>query len=405
VLTILGLLLLGLLAWMLWWWLLLPAVHFVALPIVGYDLLAVPPLKFPAEDVEAFSRLPRRGEAVVLADLQTSQAIATVNNRLQGLAARHGDTLIFYLRGYGMSDDGKAWVLCSDYLRTADGGRFPLADLLGQIERCPAAKKLLILDTGELPADPRLGMIVNEFAQLLEAEVRRVNDRGLWVLVSHRPLEAPHVSETADRTAFGYFVTEGLAGAADRNGDGTVELHELVEYVRRGVAGWVERESGGAETQTPWLLHGGEGSADAPAGVTLLPVSGFGRKGAGNREGRVSRAAAANTAGPEQAAGSPRQAATQVAALLEEAWRLRDRIEQSPTAAGLTPIDYAPHLWRAYQELLLGYELRLRGGREYDPAKLADDLRTFRGRPSGDRRSPGRGPTSFPRRLQGGTAR
>ena len=132
-LTILGLLLLGLLAWMLWWWLLLPSVHFVALPIVGYNVLAVPPLPFPAEDVAAFSRLPRRGNAIVLGDLQTSQSIATLNNRLQGLAARRGDTLILYLRVYGVSDNGKAWVLCSDYLRTTDGGRCALADLLGQL--------------------------------------------------------------------------------------------------------------------------------------------------------------------------------------------------------------------------------------------------------------------------------
>ena len=234
----------------------------------------------------------------------------------------------------------------------------------------------MILDTGELPADPRAGMVVNEFAQLLEAEVRRVNDPGLWVLMSNGPLEVPHVSRSASRSAFGYFVTEGLAGAADRDGDGVVELHEPVEYVRQGVAGWVDRESSGAETQTPWLLHGGEGSANAPAGLGCCPVSDFGRRGTGDREGQVPRTAADNPAKPEQAAAAPRQAATQLAALFEEAWRLRDRIEQSSAAARPTPIDYAPHLWRAYQELLLGYESRWRGGRQYDPAQLADDLRT-----------------------------
>ena len=66
----------------------------------------------------------------------------------------------------------------------------------------------------------------------------------------------------------------------------------------------------------------------------------------------------------------------QVAALLDEAWRLRDQMEQPFTAAPMSPIDYAPHLWRAYQELLLGYDRRARSGVEYDPAVLADDLRT-----------------------------
>ena len=34
------------------------------------------------------------------------------------------------------------------------------------------------------------------------------------------------------------------------------------------------------------------------------------------------------------------------------------------------------HLWRAYQELLLGYERRYRSGAQYDPVQLAADLRT-----------------------------
>ena len=71
------------------------------------------------------------GNAIVLGDLQTSQSIATLNNRLQGLAARRGDTLILYLRVYGVSDDGKAWVLCSDYLRTTDGGRLRIGRSAG----------------------------------------------------------------------------------------------------------------------------------------------------------------------------------------------------------------------------------------------------------------------------------
>ena len=143
-------------------------------------------------------------------------------------------------------------------------------------------------------------MVVNEFAQLLEAEVRRVNHPGLWVLMSNGPLEVPHVSRSDSRSAFGYFVTEGLAGAADRDGDGVVELHELVEYVRQGVAGWVDRESSGAETQTPWLLHGGEGSANAPAGLALLPGLGFRPPGHG-RPGRASAARRCRQSGEARA--------------------------------------------------------------------------------------------------------
>ena len=94
VLTLVGSALLGVLAWLLWWWIFLPSVYFVGLPIVDYDVLAVPPMRFALEDLNAFSRLSRRGQGVVLRDLQTSQAILTLDNRLQGLAAGRRDALI-----------------------------------------------------------------------------------------------------------------------------------------------------------------------------------------------------------------------------------------------------------------------------------------------------------------------
>ncbi len=121
-LTLVGSALLGVLAWLLWWWIFLPSVYFVGLPIVDYDVLAVPPLRFAIEDVDAFSHLSRRGRGVLLRDLQISQGILTLANRLQGLAAGRRDTLILYLRAHGVSEDGKAWLLCSDYLPTAREG-------------------------------------------------------------------------------------------------------------------------------------------------------------------------------------------------------------------------------------------------------------------------------------------
>ena len=261
--TLLGLLLVGLLAWAVWWRFYHPTVYFVSLPAVDYGVLAVPPLRFAAEDVESLAALPRPGQALVLADFQTSQSIAALAARLQTLGAEEKDTLILYLRVYGVSDDGKAWVLWSDFLPPAAGGRCSLAELLGQVSRCRAGIKLLLLDTGDLDYDPRLGVFVNEFPLLLDEEVRQVNDPRLWVLASNRPLEVSHVSESKRRSAFDYFVGQGLAGAADVNGNGTIDLAELAGFVRGGVARWVSWQTNGVETQTPWLLRGGEGAARA----------------------------------------------------------------------------------------------------------------------------------------------
>ena len=319
-------------------------------------------------------------------DLQTSQGIATLANRLRGFAAKPRDTLILYLRVYGVSDDGKAWVLCSDYLRSPQGGRCSLADLLGQIQQSPARKKLVILDAGDLACDPRLGLFVNEFPQLLDEEVRRVNDPGLWVLASNRPLEVSRVSDSDKRSAFGYFVTEGLMRRRrprwrrhDRTGrTGRIRprkrgcLGEPAERRRRdanplAAARRRGRRRRAARTGAVAHLGAGPGGQERPGRTNT---------GCRRRQVRRKQARCAKLDTTKPAANPRNQAAEQVAHLLEEAWRLRDQIEQPSTAAPVTPVDYAPHLWRAYQELLLGYERRYRGGSEYEPAKLADDLRT-----------------------------
>ena len=41
---------------------------------------------------------------------------------------------------------------------------------------------------------------------------------------------------------------------------------------------------------------------------------------------------------------------------------------------GWTPADYAPHLWREYQELLLGIDRRSRAGAAFDPAALTNEI-------------------------------
>ena len=62
-------------------------------------------------------------------------------------------------------------------------------------------------------------------------------------------------------------------------------------------------------------------------------------------------------------------------ASLAEVWQRRDRLQdRALSRAGWTPVDYAPHLWREYQELALGIDRRSRAGAAFDPASLANDI-------------------------------
>ena len=363
--SLLGLALTGLLGFLLWWWIFLPDIHLACLPVVDYDVLAVPPAPFAADEVTALSAAWPHRPATILRDLQTSDGMRTLANRLQGIVARPKDTLILYLIGHGVSEDGTAALLCSDFLRQGEAGRCGVREVLQQVRQCPAALKLLVLDTGHLSGDPRLGMVANEFPRLLDAEARQAGDPGLWILTAASPLEISHSAYAARRTVFGHFVTEGLCGVADQNHDGRVDLDELVRYVRASLADWMAHAQSGQETQTPLVFHGGQGMVDVPPpGIALVPAA--------------RHAAPPEPAGesPDAAApAKPSQAVPAARTLLAEAWALRDQAIDRQGKAAWTPIDYAPHLWREYEALVVGYELRYRYGAVADAAKVADDLR------------------------------
>ena len=380
----------------LWWIFWLPRVHVVALPITDYGVLAVPPVRYSREDIDLLESVPTQPPLLVLQDLEAFQQIRTLGKRLP---AGPRDSLILYVRGHGVSENGVAWLLCSDYSQADPTFRYRLQDLLDQVEQSPARFKLLLLDTHEIAADPRLGMIVNEFPRLVEEVVRATNDPNLWVLSSCRPLETSHVCEPARCSVFGYFVTQGLRGAAHRGGGRWIDLDEFVNYVRRSVSDWVWQATERGETQSPWLLRGGVGVAEPVESMHLVPFTARPEEAA--QDGTIATpgiaasngaASGENVPGPnDKSAAAPVQPAAaaagaslsmaddklQVALLLEEAWKLRDQLQNRSREAWI-PTDYAPHLWREYQATLLGYQRQYRAGSSF-PSKSSPRIsaRTF----------------------------
>lgn len=269
------------------WYLLLPlfdpGVQMVYLPITDYEVLGAIPVPYAEEDIEglkALDHILKSDRAVegggprVLRDFQTAADLQGLVTVLQDAVGGSSDILLFYLRAQGISDDGQAYVLCADYDPSKPGtGRYPLKEVLRQIHACRAGTKLLILDAGQIDHDPRMGMIVNEFPRLLEQEAAAA-EPGTWILCSHSALEYSHVHPGWKRSVFGYYVTEGLKGAADFDEDQRVNLDELFQFVSANVQHRVRRLTGASDSQTPMLLFTGRAEAarwPAPTSV-LLPV-------------------------------------------------------------------------------------------------------------------------------------
>ena len=164
-----------------------PVVHLVCLPVSNYTDLNAPPIAYVQNDIDAFKVLedrlysddkhpvPDKWE-----DLRNSAAMDGLGKKLSGLVKAKREVLILYLSAHGTSDDGTAYLLCSDFdPKKPDEGRYKLSKLLEQISECQAKLKLLILDSGRIGGDTRLGMVFNEFPALLQDAVKSCSDRDL----------------------------------------------------------------------------------------------------------------------------------------------------------------------------------------------------------------------------------
>lgn len=441
-----------------------PTTHVAYWPIVQYEVLKAPPLPetvFTPDDLATFER-QNLHEATSLLLMQTSDflrvgADATDDEsplaaRLRGISNRAEDSLILYLSAHGVAIDGVPYLMFGDFDPTQrDAGLVELDLLLDEIEQSPAHRKLLILDAGSVVSDPRLGIVVNEFPQLLEERIRERDDGNLWVLASHWLLETSHVSYAQQRSVFSYFVARGLQGEANRVGeedDEQVDLRELYDYVFLNVSDWVREVRGPTVAQSPALMQGGRGrvrqldqvpalallpvppeqeppppapesveAEEAPVEEAQRPVSArtpllaslrrLGTMGGSSTTARpaayLAQAEPAGRDGEAPAEEAPRQdpapgeAANEAAeneldelfeppppptpretvrGLLEDAWKLRDEVaaqSRSHSGGRGAPAEFAPHLWREFQERLLGYELQYRYGAS--PDYVADGLR------------------------------
>ena len=255
-----------------------PTTHFVMLPMTEYRLWIQPAPVFPG-DLAGFQEAAQEGQFHLLKEPHTGVSIReNLGNQLNGILSDESgrDVLILYITAHGVSEGGKAYLLAGDFdVAQPESGRVELAQLFDQLRKCPAKTKLLLLEAGHTTTDPRLGMLVNEFPHLLASELETFDDPALWVFTASQSLETSHASYSLGQSVFSHFVAEGLKGAADREGNtGDVELAELFTFVRDGVTDWVKRQSKGSQTQTPLLLHAGEGPVDQPPeGLFLIHVA------------------------------------------------------------------------------------------------------------------------------------
>lgn len=418
-----ALLLLGLLVW----YLVQPFLYVsdttfvMTVGVSGSDRLTTPPIEYHQETLDALGELPSFLGAF---ELETAASVRGLESQTrEWISERSPDlaedktVLVVFVSAHGVVLDGNPYLLCGDYSIQRDSGRCSLQELLDEIAAVPAKLKLVVLDTGRLTSDARMGMLVNDFPRRVAREVERRGDPSLWVLCGNAPGERSSTDFAARRSTIGSLLTRALQGYADLEeeggqADGKVSLSELYQYVLKTCHA---RSVDAAGRQTPVLLNNSSSPipADAVADLALLnlapswqeelegpaesadaPAEGDEETAAAAGEGAAEADAAAESDGAsDESAESTAEAASdpsdsgddpttasdaavadgvdaenesEFVARARRAWELRDALAQ----ANWSPAIFAPQLWRAQEALLVDWEHRLRSGSAYRQREL-----------------------------------
>ena len=241
----------------------------VVIGIGEYEHRAIPRLRFATRDAEAmYDFLTTKGgypKQNVLLLTDTTAEKPTLQNIRRALGdflfRRPGreDMVLIYYAGHGAPEVDAAGAETdglSKYLipRNADpdslySTAFPMDEIQKIFARIPSERVVMLLDTcysgtagGRTFARQRIrsGNLSDQFLE------RLTRSRGRVVITASGPNEVALESPELGHGIFTYYLLEGLAGKADRNGDGLVTVSELYEYVEDQVDRKA-REAGGRQ--------------------------------------------------------------------------------------------------------------------------------------------------------------
>jgi hypothetical protein len=411
--------------------LLLPKSYFAYWCTDELQPLVVPPIEYTGEDFAGFTKLENAltplsagSKALSYGRLMTPKVLQAELDALKSSAIQSDHPVIVAISAHGIVRDGKAYLICGNFT-AAEGnnsldGLFSVSKLVKQLAEVPGGIKLLLLDATRNDYAPRLGMIENTFADALKEDLSALKLPSVWVFNSTSPGERSHTSPALRRSVFGYMCAAGLQGAADKDNDGQIKLHELTNFVQFNVSNWVKQSTGDTATQTPMLLSAGgvastgegdhllyttnlpqvepvsatmssAGSDDSRSGIVAAiqdflsdEVDEFGLTPIFTAIGTAKEKLGLNTEdqgeSDETEAKLPeevdkvtqRESQNDVELdLLNEAWRLTLGIPAGPRH----PANYAPELWRLHLDNLVWLEYRQQSGERMNQLPLIDELR------------------------------
>lgn len=189
-----------------------------------------------AHDLAAALADPRAGGFAVdmLTDGTETEIRLAVGRFLAGRSAQ--DTVLLYLSCHAIRDRARLYFAATDtWLRYPQRSALPAAAVLGELDRCGAGNRLLILDCCFS------GGFAEEKGELDVAAELALDGRGIAVLSGSRAREYSYegrpIGPELPRSVFTEGLAVGLAtGDADTDGNGRVTVAEAYNYAYRYVS-------------------------------------------------------------------------------------------------------------------------------------------------------------------------
>jgi WD40 repeat protein len=283
-----------------------------------------------AHDLAAALADPRAGGFAVdmLTDGTETEIRLAVARFLSGRSP--DDTVLLYLACHAIRDRARLYFAATDtWLRYPQRSALPAAIVLGELDRCAAGNRLLVLDCCFS------GGFAEEKGELDVAAELALEGRGIAVLSGSRAREYSYegrpIGPELPRSVFTEGLAVGLAtGAADADGNGIVTVAEAYNYAYRYVSQNTPRQA------PQYYLEDGHGELVLARGQVLthpqaqVPMTNAFTAGRPRADGRPQPG---NAARPPEAAPPPEAPPPPVAA------RAMHAAAPAPPGAGSPSVD------------------------------------------------------------------
>lgn len=382
----------------------------IAWAVTDYESKFIPINEFAHKDVETI-RSQSAFDTERLVTNNSPQEVSYFEDVGATVGKIDAKTLVVYVSAHGVVEGGEPVLLTAEKGRES---RYPVQTLLERIAQSPSRNKLLILDATRIDAEFEMGLLGNDFAELLEARFDKI-DKGpgsFWLVASGRRGEKAWASRRIGHSVFGALAAYALRGgvgvdARTASGDGgedsLIWASEFVDFIRPRVSAWASANRIGSTQNLLVKTHGPDfevRSVDRSV-TSLATMDAPPDAGKGSKKKPTPPAAEAPAEGegaakpdkqppPEIAEGlqkdfeslqkkgaslektlaslnkgeevDPAVLDRGVESLLQDLWEFRDRIEARGEARRRSIADFRPYEWAGFNEKLLLLEKRYLAG-------------------------------------------